>query len=142
MLTIKETVSLKQILAVKPQFILAVDYNAGSIGEMVGEDRDLNLYLAEMTLYRYSPVNNACLSFYVECLVSVNDNIVTIDEMNTSSDYQAVYARNIVELTSINGDKVNIYQDDLSDDMRDFLIDLMEKQPIYDIPKDFIIEAH
>ena len=142
MLTIKETVSLKQILAVKPQFILAVDYNAGSIGEMVGEDRDLNLYLAEMTLYRYSPVNNACLSFYVECLVSVNDNIVTIDEMNTSSDYQAVYARNIVELTSINGDKVNIYQDDLSDDMRDFLIDFMEKQPIYDIPKNFIIEAH
>ena len=142
MLTIKETVSLKQILAVKPQFILAVDYDAGSIGEMVGEDRDLNLYLAEMTLYRYSPLNNTCLAFYVECLVSVNDNVVTIDEMNTGSDYQAVYARNIAELTSIDGNKINIHQDDLSDVMRDFLIDLIESQPIYDIPKDFIIEAH
>ena len=141
MLSIKETVSLKQILAVKPQFLLVVDYDSGSIGEMVGEDRDLNKYLAEMTLYRYNPVNNSCLAFYVECLVSVNDNIVTIDEVNTSSDSQAVYARNIVELTNINGDKVNIYQDVLSDDMRDFLIDLIESQPIYDIPKDFILDA-
>ena len=141
MLTIKETVSLKQILAVKPQFLIVIDYDSGSIGEMVGEDRDSNKYLAEMTIYRYSPVNNTCLSFYVKCLVSVNDNIVTIDEVNTSSDSQAVYARNIVELTNINGDKVNIYQDVLSDDMRDFLIDLIESQPIYDIPKDFILDA-
>ena len=134
--------SIKQVLQIKPQFILAVDYDSGSIGEIVGENRDLNKYLAVMTLYRYSTVNNTCLAFYVECLVSVNDNIVTIDEMNTSSDYQAVYARNIAELASIDGNKVNIYQDDLSDDMRDFLIDLIESQPIYDIPKDFIIEAH
>ena len=134
--------SIKQALQIKPQFILVVDYDSGSIGEIVGEDRDLNKYLAEMTIYRYSPVNNTCLSFYVECLVSVNDNVVTIDEMNTSSDYQAVYARNIVELTSINGNNINIYQDDLSDAMRDFLIDLIESQPIYDVPKDFIIEAH
>ena len=134
--------SIKQALQIKPQFILVVDYDSGSIGEMVGEDRDLNLYLAEIALYRYNPVNNACLAFYVECLVSVNDNVVTIDEMNTGSDYQAVYARNIAELASINGNKINIYQDDLSDDMRDFLIDLIGSQPIYDIPKDFIIEAY
>lgn len=134
--------TIKDILAVKPQFILAVDYNAGSIGEMVGEERDLNLYLAEMAIQYYSPVNNTCLAFYVECLVSVNDNVVTIDEMNTSSDYQAVYARNIAELTSINGNKINIYQDDLSDAMRDFLIDLIESQPIYDAPSNFIIEAY
>ena len=134
--------SIKQALQIKPQFILVVDYDSGSIGEIVGEDRNLNKYLAEMTIYRYSPVNNTCLSFYVECLVSVNDNVVTIDEMSTSSDYQAVYARNIAELTSINGNNINIYQDDLSDAMRDFLIDLIESQPIYDIPKDFIIEAH
>ena len=133
--------SIKQILAVKPQFLLVVDYDSGSIGEMVGEDRDLNKYLAEMNLYRYSPVNNTCLSFYVECLVSVNNNKVTIDEVNTSSDYQAVYARNIAELTSIDCDYINIHQDDLSDDMRDFLIDLIESQPIYDIPKDFILDA-
>ena len=132
--------SIKQALQIKPQFILSVNYNAGSICEIVGENRDLNKYPAVMTLYRYSPANNTCLAFYVECLVSVNDNIVTIDEMNTSSDYQAVYARNIAELASINGNSINIYQDDLSDDMRDFLIDLMETQPIYDIPEHFIIE--
>ena len=133
--------TIKDILAVKPQFILAVDYNAGSIGEMVGEDRDLNLHLAEMIIQYYSPVNNTCLAFYVECLVSVNDNVVTIDEMNTSNDYQAIYARNIAELTSIDGNSVNIHQDDLSDAMRDFLIELIESQPIYDIPNDFIIEV-
>ena len=133
--------TIKDILAVKPQFILAVDYNAGSIGEMVGEDRDLNLHLAEMIIQYYSPINNTCLAFYVECLVSVNDNVVTIDEMNTSNDYQAVYARNIAELTSIDGNSVNIHQDDLSDAMRDFLIELIENQPIYDVPNDFIIEA-
>ena len=133
--------TIEEILAVKPQFILAVDYDAGSIGEMVGENRDINKYLAVMTLYRYSPVNNTCLAFYVECLVSVNDNVVTIDEMNTSNDYQAVYARNIAELTSINGNNINIYQDVLSDAMRDFLIDLIESQPINDVPDNFIIEA-
>ena len=134
--------SIKEILAVKPQFILAVNYDAGSIGEMLGEDRDLNSYLAEMTIQYHSLVSNACLAFYVECLVSVNDNIVTIDEMNTSSDYQAVYARNIAELTSINGNNINIYQDGLSDAMRDFLIDLIESQPIYEIPTQYTIEAY
>ena len=133
--------TIKDILAVKPQFILVADYNAGSIGEIVGENRDLNKYLAELAIQYYSPVNNTCLAFYVECLVSVNDNVVTIDEMNTSSDYQAVYARNIAELTSINGNSINIHQDDLSDAMRDFLINLIENQPIYDVPENFIIEA-
>ena len=142
MLTIKETVSLKQILAVKPQFILAVNYDAGSIGEMLGEDRDLNLYLADMTIQYHSLLDDACLAFTVECLVSVNDNIVTIDEMDTSSDMQAIYARNIAELTSIDGNNINIYQDDLSDAMRDFLTDLIESQPIYDIPKHYTIEAY
>ena len=134
--------TIKDILAVKPQFILVVDYGSGSIGEIVGENRDLNKYLAVLTIQYYSPVNNTCLAFDVECLVSVNDNVVTIDEMNTSSDYQAVYARNIAELISINGNSINIHQDDLSDAMRDFLINLIENQPIYDIPKDFILEAY
>ena len=134
--------TIKQALQIKPVFILAVDYSSGSIGKMIGEDRDLNIYLAEMTIQYNSLTDNACLAFYVECLVSVNDNVVIIDEMNTSSDYQAVYARNIAELTSINGNAINIYQDDLSDTMRDFLIDLIESQPIYDIPNHFIIEAY
>lgn len=134
--------SIKQALQIKPVFILAVNYDAGSLGEMVGEDRDLNLYLAEMTIQYHSLLDDACLAFYVECLVSVNDNIVTIEDMNTSSDYQAVYAHNIAELTSIDGNSINIYQDGLSDAMRDFLIELIDNQPIYDIPKDFIIEAY
>lgn len=134
--------TIKQALQIKPVFILAVNYDAGSIGEMLGEDRDLNLYLADMTIQYHSLVDYACLAFYVECLVSVNDNIVTIDEMNTSSDMQAVYARNIAELTSIDGNSVNIYQDVLSDAMQDFLIELIESQPIYDKPEHFIIEAY
>lgn len=134
--------TIKEALQIKPEFILSVNYDAGSLGEMLGEDRDLNLYLADMTIQYHSLVSNACLAFYVECLVSVNDNIVTIDEMNTSSDYQAVYARNIAELTSINGNNINIYQDGLSDAMQDFLIELIENQPIYEIPTQYTIEAY
>ena len=134
--------TIKQVLQIKPVFILAVNYDAGSIGEMIGEDRDLNLYLADMTIQYHSLVDNACLSFTIECLVSVKDNIVTIDEMDTSSDMQAVYAQNIAELTSIDGNSINIYQDVLSDAMQDFLIDLIENQPIYDIPNNYIIEAY
>ena len=134
--------SIKEILAVKPQFILAVNYDAGSLGEMLGEPRDLNIYIADMTIQYHSLVSNACLAFTVDCLVSVNDNIVTIDEMNASSDSQSVYARNIVELTSIDGNSINIYQDVLSDAMQDFLIDLIESQPIYDIPTHYTIEAY
>ena len=133
---------IKEILAVKPQFILAVNYDAGSLGEMLGEDRDLNLYLAEMTIQYHSLVSNACLAFTVDCLLSVNDGLVTIDEMNTSSDSQSVYARNIAELTSIDGNSVIIYQDVLSYTMQDFLIDLIESQPIYDIPTHYTIEAY
>ena len=134
--------TIKQALQIKPVFILSVNYDAGSLGEIVGEDRDLNLYLADMTIQYHSLVDDACLAFYVECLVSVNDDKVTIDEMNTSSDYQAVYSRNIAELTSINGNNINIYQDVLSDTMQDFLIDLIESQPIYDIPENYIVEAY
>lgn len=134
--------TIKEILAVKPQFILAVNYDAGSIGEMLGEYRDLNLYLADMTIQYHSLLDDACLSFTVECLVSVNDNIVTIDEMNISSDSQSIYANNIAELTSIDGNSINIYQDVLSEAMQDFLIELIESQPIYDIPTQYTIEAY
>ena len=131
--------TIKQVLQIKPVFILAVDYNAGSIGEMVGENRDLNKYLAKMTIYRYSPVNNTCLAFYVECLVGVNDNKVTIDEMNTCSDMQAVYARNIDSLP--NGSH-QVWAHDIDDELHTVLLDLIESQPIYDIPSNFILEAY
>lgn len=142
MLSIKETVSKKQILAVKPQFILAVDYASSSLGKMLGEDRDLNLYLADMTIQYHSLVDNACLAFTVECLVSVNDNKVTIEEMNTSSDNQSVYAQNIDGLQAINGFHTFIYVDRIDGDTRDLLIDLIENQPIYDIPTHYTIESY
>ena len=134
--------TIKQALQIKPVFILAVNYDAGSLGEIVGEPRDLNIYLADMTIQYHSLVSNACLAFTVDCLVSVNDDIVTIDEMNISSDSQSIYANNIAELTSIDGNNINIYQDVLSDTMQDFLIDLIESQPIYNIPKQYTIEAY
>lgn len=131
--------TIKEILAVKPQFILAVNYDAGSIGEMVGEPRDLNLYLAEMTIQYHSITNDACLAFTVECLVSVNDNIVTIDEMDTSSDMQAIYSNNIVSLP--NGSH-QVWAHDIDSELHTVLVELIENQPIYDAPNNFIIEAY
>ena len=131
--------SIKEILAVKPQFILAVNYDAGSIGEMVGEDRDLNIYLAEMTLQYHSLLNDACLAFTVECLVSVNDNIVTIDEMDTSSDMQAIYSNNINSLP--NGSH-QIWGHDIDSELHTVLVKLMESQPIDDTPTHYTIEAY
>ena len=131
--------SIKEILAVKTQFILAVNYDAGSIGEMVGEPRDLNLYLAEMTIQYHSLVSSACLAFTVECLVSVNDNIVTIDEMNTCYDSWHVYANNIESLP--NGSH-HVWAYDLDDELHTVLVELMESQPIYDIPTQYTIETY
>ena len=131
--------TIKQALQIKPVFILAVNYDAGSLGEMVGEDRDLNLYLAEMTIQYHSLTDGACLAFTVECLVSVNDNIVTIDEMDTSSDSQAVYSDNIDSLP--NGSH-QVWAHDIDESLHSILVELIENQPIYDIPKDFIIEAY
>ena len=131
--------TIKEILAVKPQFILAVNYEAGSLGEMLGEDRDLNLYLADMTIQYHSLVSNACLAFTVECLVSVNDNIVTIDDMDTSSDMQAVYANNIKDLP--NGSH-QVWAHDIDDELHTVLLDLIENQPIYDTPTHYTIEAY
>ena len=95
-----------------------------------------------MTIQYHTISCNACLAFYVECLVSVNDNKVTIEEMNTSSDYQAVYANNIVELTSINGNSVNVWGGDVCEAMHIKLLDLIESQPIDDIPEHFIINSY
>lgn len=131
--------NIKQALQIKPLFILAVDYNSGSIGDMIGEDRDLNLYLADMTIQYHSLVGNACLSFTVECLVRTNDNKVTIEEMNTNSDQQSVFAQNIGQL--ING-HVTIGEYGCIDiEYHDMLQELIDNQPIYDIPNHFIIEA-
>ena len=126
-----------QILKTKPVFILSVDYYA-NIGEMSGDESN-NEYLAEMVIQYHSSTTNGCLAFYVECLVSVNDNKVTIEEMNTSEDYLAVYVNNIKDLP--NG-KHHVWAYDLDGELHSKLVDLMESQPIYDATMDFIIEAY
>ena len=131
--------TIKEILAVKPQFILAVNYDAGSLGDIVGEDRDLNLYLADMTIQYYSLLDDACLAFTVECLVSVNDNKVTIEQMNTGSDIQAVYSNNIKELPN---DSHNVWSHDIDEELHNTLLNLIESQPIDDIPTHYTIEAY
>lgn len=131
--------TIKQALQIKPVFILAVDYGSGSIGDMVGEDRDLNLYLANMTIQHHSLVDNACLAFTVECLVSVKDNKVSIDEMDTCYDSWHVYANNIESLP--NGSH-HVWAYDLDDELHTVLVELMESQPICEIPTHYTIEAY
>ena len=136
--------TIKQALQIKPVFILTVDYNSGSLADMLGEhdreDNSHNEYLSDLTIQYHSLVDNACLSFTVECLVSVNDDIVTIEEMDTSSDYRAVYAHNIDGLFD---GHVTIGEYGCIDiDYHDMLQSLIEKQPIYDIPEHFIIESY
>ena len=136
----------KQILKNKPTFILSVNYDAGSLAEMLGnydrDDNSHNEYLAEMTIQYYSLSLDACLSFHVECLVSVTGdttNIVTIEEMDTSSDMQAVYVKNIDSLP--NGSHY-VWGHDTDSELHTVLLELIENQPIYDAPNNFIIESY
>lgn len=148
--------TINQILKTNPVFILSVNYDAGSLADMLGEpDRDdihcchysgcsHNEYLAEMTIqYKWrndlTLIDQACLAFTVECLVSVNDDKVTIEEMNTSSDYQAVYANNIKSLP--NG-SYYVWGHDTNEGLHEALLELIESQPIYDIPEHFTIESY
>lgn len=135
--------SINKILKINPVFILSVNYDAGSLADMLGEyDRNDNInneYLAEMTIQYHTITCNACLAFTVECLVSVNDNKVTIEEMNTSSDYQAVYANNIKDLP--NGSHY-VWGHDTDSELHTTLLDLIESQPIVNIPNAFIIESY
>ena len=129
--------TIKEILAVKPQFILAVNYD-NNLGDMMGEDTSSE-YLAEMTIQHYSLLDNACLAFTIECLISVNDNIVTIDEMNTSSDMQAVYSNNIDSLPS---GSHQVWAHYIDDELHTVLLNFIEIQPIYDIPTHYTTEAY
>lgn len=138
--------TINSILKTNPVFILTVNYDAGSLADMLGEyDRDDNShneYLAEMAIQYHTITCNACLAFTVECLVSVagdTTNIVTIEEMNTSSDMQAVYANNIDSLP--NGSHY-VWGHDTDGDLHETLLDLIESQPIDDIPEHFIIESY
>lgn len=129
--------TIKQALQIKPVFILAVNYDA-NLGDMLGENTSSE-YLADMTIQYHSLVSNACLAFTVECLVSVNDNIVSIDEMNTCYDNWHVYVNNIESLP--NGSH-HVWAYDLDDELHTVLVELIESQPIYDIPTQYTIEAY
>ena len=135
--------TINQILKTNPVFILAVNYDAGSLADMLGEyDRDDNShneYLAEMTIQYHTITCNACLAFTVECLVSVNDNKVTIEQMNTSDDMLSVYSNNIQGLLN---DTMQVWAHDIDSDLHIKLLDLLESQPIDDIPDHFIIESY
>ena len=126
-----------QILKTKPEFILSVNYDA-NIGDMLGDETN-NEYLAEMAMQYHSLTDNCCLAFYVECLVSVNNSKVTIEEMNTCYDSLTVYVNNIKDLP--NGSH-HVWGYDLDDELHTKLVKLMESQPIYDIPDNFIIEKY
>lgn len=129
--------TIKEILTVKPQLILAVDYN-NNLGDMMGEDTN-NEYLAEMTIQHYSLLDNACLAFTVECLISVIDGLVVIEQMDTCSDMQAVYSDNIESLP--NGSHL-VWGHDTDSELHSVLVELIENQPIYDIPEHYTIEAY
>lgn len=133
--------TINQVLKTNPVFILAVNYDAGSLADMLGEhDRDDNShneYLAEMTIQYHTITCNACLSFTVECLVSVNAGKVTIEDMQTGSDSHSVYANNI---KTIPNGSYHVYQGDY--ELQGYLANLLESQPIYDIPEHFIIESY
>ena len=135
--------TINQILKTKPTFILSVDYGNGSLADMLGEyDRDDNSnneYLAEMTIQYYSLTLDACLSFHVECLVNDNNGRVTIEEMNTSSDSQVVYVKDIKDLP--NGSHY-VWDHETDEELQAKLVELIESQPIDDIPEHFIIESY
>lgn len=135
--------TINQILKVKPTFILAVNYDNGSLADMLGEydndDNSHNEYLAEMTIQYHTITCNACLAFTVECLVSVNDNKITIEQMNTCYDSWQVYVNNIKDLP--NGSH-HVWAYDLDDELHAKLVTLMESQPIDTVPEHFIIESY
>lgn len=135
--------TINEVLKLNPVFILAVNYDAGSLADMLDEydkdDNSHNEYLAEMTIQYHTITCNACLAFTVECLVSLDDNLVTIEDMNTSSDMLSVYSNNIKGLPN---DTMQVWAHDLDNELHTKLLGLIESQPIYDIPEHFIIESY
>ena len=126
-----------QILKTKPEFILSVNYGA-NIGYMLGDETD-NEYLAEMVIQYHSLTAKGCLAFCIECLVSVNDNKVTIEIMDTCCDSWQVYVNNIKDLPD---GSHHVWGYDLDEELHTKLVKLMESQPIYDIPEHLTIEGY
>ena len=126
-----------QILKTKPTFTLSVNYGA-NISGMLGDETD-NEYLAEMIIQYHQLTDNCCLSFYVECLVSVNDNKVTIEEMDTCYDSWQVYVNNIKDLPD---GCHQVWGYDLGTDLHTKLVELMKSQSICDMPEHCTLEGY
>jgi hypothetical protein len=135
--------TINEILAVKPQFILSYDKDDNLLhyteSAIIGVDSE---HLGELTIQYYSMIDQACLSFTIECLVSVTDGIVVIEQMDTNPDFQGVYANNIKELMQMGDETVYIWSHDIDESLHNQLKELIENQPIYDAPNNFIIEVY
>lgn len=57
--------------------------------------------------------------------------------MQTGADNNSVYISNIKDITD-----GTYFVDRDSDEMSEYLYSVMQGQPIYDIPKHFIVESH
>ena len=135
--------TIKEILAVKPQFILSYDKDDNLLhyteSAIIGVDSE---HLGELTIQYYSMIDHACLSFTIECLVSVTDGLVVIEQMNTNPDFQGVYASNIKELNQMGDETVYIWAHDTGSELHTVLLELIENQPIYDAPEHYTTESY
>ena len=135
--------TINEILAVKPTFILSYDKDDNLLhyteSAIIGVDSE---HLGQMTIQYHSLTNDACLSFTVECLVSVTDGKVYIEQMDTSPDYQSVYANNIKELMQMNGSSVIVWEHDTDEQLHIQLKELIENQPIYNAPEHYTTEGY
>lgn len=129
-----------QILKIKPVFILSYDKSQGLLAEsekaIIGCDDE---YLGDLTIQYQSLTANGCISFTIEVCIQEYDNQVTIEQMDTCYDRWAVYVNNIKDLPS---GSHNVWAYDLDADLHTKLVELMEAQPIDDIPEHFIIESY
>ena len=131
--------TINQALKLKPVFILSYDKSQGLLDdndkEIIGCD---NEYLADLTIQYHSIVDDACLSFTIECLVQEYDGNISIEQMNTCDDTHSVYSENIETLPC---GQTYIWQDVSCIALHDKLKNLIESQPIYNVPDNFINES-
>lgn len=132
--------TVNQILKTKPTFILSYDKSQGLLCDdekaIIGCDDE---YLGDLTIQYQSLTANGCISFTIEVCVQEYDGQVTIEQMDTCYDRWSVYVNNIKDLP--NGSH-HVWAYDLGADLHTKLVELMESQPINDIPEHLIIESY
>ena len=130
---------INDILKTPKSNILSVCYDTGAYFENEHGINEENLYLAELVMQYHTLTKNACLAFTIECLVSVNDGKVTIEQMDTSSDIHNVYINNIEGLP--NG-SYNIWTHDIDEQLHETLVSLLENEDVDTIPEHFTVESY